>query len=297
MGVYQMGTYLGGALALLIGGLIASVLPPSSLVTLPLIGGVKGWQVVFLALGIPGLLLALVILRLREPARRGQSADASVVTLRSLFDHVGAYRATYLGIGLGFALMILVGNGTGAWIPAFFARKFGWTTAEIGARYGLVVFFCGTSGAFVGGWCASLLERRGRSRGNLTIAMIGFAVLVPVTVLFPLAGSAWLALALIGGMNFFAGFNLGGGLATLLQITPNRMRALVSAGYMLLVNLIGGVLGPMVVALITDYGFRDSQRLPEAIAITCAIFSPLALLFLAVGMHGLKRHPDAVITT
>jgi MFS family permease len=66
------------------------------------------------------------------------------------------------------------------------------------------------------------------------------------------------------------------------------MRALVSAGYMLLVNLVGGVLGPMVVALITDYGFRDPQRLPEAIAITCAVFSPLAVAFLLLGMHGLK---------
>jgi hypothetical protein len=44
----------------------------------------------------------------------------------------------------------------------------------------------------------------------------------------------------------------------------------------------------MVVALITDYGFRDPQRLPEAIAITCAVFSPLAVAFLLLGMHGLK---------
>jgi MFS family permease len=66
------------------------------------------------------------------------------------------------------------------------------------------------------------------------------------------------------------------------------MRALVSAGYMLLANLIGGTLGPTIVALLTDYGFRDPQRLPEAIAITCAVFSPLAVACLLVGMKGLK---------
>jgi len=289
MGVYQMGTYVGGALALLIGGLIAGVLPPSSVVAMPLIGAIKGWQVVFLALGIPGLILTLVILSVQEPIRRGPGASAGAVPLSSFFAHVGSHRAAYLGIGLGFALMILVGNGTGAWIPAFFARKFGWTTAEIGARYGVTVFLCGTSGALVGGLCASWLERRGHPRGNLTVALIGFSVLVPLTILFPLVGSAWLALALIGAMNFFAGFNLGGGLATLQQLTPNRMRALVSAGYMLLVNLIGGVLGPTTVALITDYGFRDPQLLPKAIAITSAIFSPLALIFLLIGMRGFQR--------
>jgi len=152
----------------------------------------------------------------------------------------------------------------------------------------LIVFFCGTTGALAGGFCASWLHRLGFARGNLLVALTGFVALVPLTIGFPLVASPGLALAMIGAMNFFAGFNLGGGLAALQDLTPNRMRALVSAGYMLLVNLVGGVLGPMVVALITDYGFHDPQRLPEAIAITCAVFSPLAVAFLLLGMHGLK---------
>jgi MFS family permease len=288
MGVYQMGVYLGGALALLIGGLVASILPPESLIALSVIGTIKGWHVVFLALGIPGLLLSLLILAIREPARRGLVSDTGAVPLKMLFAHVLSRKAAYFGIGLGFAMMILVGNGTGAWIPAFFGRKFGWSIAEIGARYGLVVFFCGTTGALAGGFCASWLHRLGFPRGNLLVALVGFVALVPLTIGFPLVPTPALALAMIGAMNFFAGFNLGGGLAALQDLTPNRMRALVSAGYMLLANLIGGTLGPTVVALITDYGFRDPQRLPEAIAITCAIFSPLALVFLLIGMKGLK---------
>lgn len=293
MGVYQMGVYLGGALALLIGGVVAGMLPPESTITLPVIGMVKGWHVVFLALGIPGLLLSLLILAIREPVRRGLVSDAGSVPLGTLFAHVLSRKAAYFGIGLGFALMILVGNGTGAWIPAFFGRKFGWTIAEIGARYGVVVFFCGTTGALAGGFCASWLHRLGFPRGNLLVALVGFVALVPLTIGFPLVPTPTLALAMIGAMNFFAGFNLGGGLAALQDLTPNRMRALVSAGYMLLANLVGGTLGPTVVALITDYGFRDPQRLPEAIAITCAIFSPLALVFLLIGMKGLKAAQSA----
>ena len=288
MGVYQMGVYLGGALALLIGGMVANILPPESVIALPLIGLVKGWHVVFLALGIPGLLLSLLLLRIREPVRRGVPAGGGSVPLKALFAHVMSRKAAYFGIGFGFALMILVGNGTGAWIPAFFGRKFGWTIAEIGARYGVVVFFCGTTGALAGGFCASWLHRRGFPRGNLVVALIGFAALVPLTICFPLVPSAWMALAMIGAMNFFAGFNLGGGLAALQDLTPNRMRALVSAGYMLLANLIGGTLGPTMVALITDYAFHDAARLPESIAITCAIFSPLALVCLLIGMKGLQ---------
>lgn len=289
MGVYQMGVYLGGALALLIGGMVAVVLPPLSTITLPILGEIKGWHLIFLVLGIPGILLSLVVLRIREPVRRGVKAEDGHVPLSALFAHVGARKKAYVGIIIGYALMILVGNGTGAWIPAFFTREFGWTTAEIGLRYGLIVFVCGTTGALAGGFCASWLQRSGYARGNLAVSLTGFAALIPLTVGFPLVGSATLALAMIGGMNFFAGFNLGGGLATLQDLTPNRMRALVSAGYMLAVNLIGGALGPTVVALITDYGFQDPQRLPEAIAITCAIFSPLAVIFLCFGMRGVAQ--------
>jgi MFS family permease len=289
IGVYQMGTYLGGALALLAGGLVATWFPPTQEITLPLFGAPKGWHMVFLVLGAPGILLALAVLLIREPARRGATAASTHMPYAALFAHVAARRSAYLGIGIGFALMILVGNGTGAWIPSFFARKFGWSIAEIGLRYGVVVLFCGATGALIGGFLASLMERRGFARGNLTIALIGFVALVPITIGFPLVSSAGLALGLIGAMNFFAGFNLGGGYAALLDLTPNRMRALVAAGYVVLINLLGGALGPTVVALISDYGFADPQRLPEAIAITCAIFSPLSVLFLLVGMHGLEK--------
>lgn len=286
MGVYQMGIYLGGACALLIGGLISTIVPPSEEVVLPLIGAVKGWHIVFLLLGLPGLILSGLLMTVREPIRQGVKGDAPKVPLRQFFGHLDGHKRAYLGISLGFALMIFVGNGTGAWIPAFFERKFGWTTADIGASYGLIVFFCGTSGALAGGFFASWLRGRGYVRANLYTALIGFTVLIPVTIGFPLMPSAFGALVLIGIMNFFAGFNFGGGLAALQELTPNRMRALLSAGYLLTINIIGAALGPTAVALITDFWFQDPQRLPEALAIACAIASPLSVVALLIGLKG-----------
>ncbi|HEY0624105.1 MFS transporter [Sphingomonas sp.] len=286
MGVYQMGIYLGGACALLIGGLISTVVPPGEEVVLPALGALKGWHIVFLALGVPGLLLSLLLLTVREPARQGAASEAPKVPISHFLTHLSARKRAYLGIALGFALMIFVGNGTGAWIPAFLERKYGWSTAEIGASYGLIVFFCGTSGALAGGFFASWLRGRGYERANLQTALIGFSVLIPVTIAFPLMPAAGLALVLIGIMNFFAGFNFGGGLAALQELTPNRMRALLSALYMLTINLIGAAFGPTAVALITDFWFGDPQRLPEALAITCAIASPLAVIALLIGMRG-----------
>lgn len=298
MGVYQMGIYVGGALALVIGGLISTHFPPNALVDVPLIGPVKGWQLIFLLLGAPGIFLSFVMLAIREPARQVSASEKAHVPLGQFFGHVGRHWLAYTGIGIGFALMILVGNATGAWIPAFLERKFAMSTAQIGASYGPLVLVCGVTGTLVGGFFASFLRRRGFRYANLQAALLGFTVLIPVSVAFPLAGSATLALTLIGVMNFFAGFNFGGGLAALQEITPNRMRALISSGYMLLVNLIGAAGGPLAIALVTDFWFADPAELPKAIALVCAIASPLALLFLLFGLKGyaaaLAAPPTAV---
>lgn len=284
MGVYQMGLYLGSAAALVIGGLISTVIPPSATVVVPLLGALKGWQIVFLVLGIPGVMLAALTLTIREPARRGVTPAQASVPWRQFFAHVGARRKAYVGIMLGFALMILVGNGTAVWIPAFFERRFGWTTADVGRLYGPVVFFCGMSGALMGGLFASWLRKRGAAHANLQAALVGFVILIPITIAFPLMPTPQLALILIGCMNFFAGFNFGGGLAALQELTPNRMRALVSAAYMLTINLIGAALGPTVIALVTDYWFRDPNALPWAISLVCAVASPLSVVMLWIGL-------------
>lgn len=295
MGIYQMGIYVGGAAALLLGGFLASVVPPTSIVDLPLIGGVKGWQLVFLMLGLPGMLLSGLMLLVREPARIGEGGGEPSPPFSVLFAHIGQHWQAYTGISFGFALMILVGNATGAWVPAFLERKFGLTTAEIGLAYGTITAVCGVSGTLIGGFVATALRRRGIERGNLYAALFGFVSLIPVTILFPQMPTATLSLMLIGMMNFLAGFNFGGGLAALQEITPNRMRASVSAGYMLMVNLIGAAGGPVAIALVTDYWYNDPQSLPDAITLVCAIASPLSVLALLLGLRGYSRAIGAPI--
>lgn len=291
MGIYDMGVYFGGAGALILGGLIAGQVPPTSEIAVPVLGTLKGWHIIFLLLGIPGALLSLAMLLVREPARRGSVAGIAPqsATTAEIAGHLRRNARAYGGIIVGFSLMILVGNGTGAWIPAFLERSHGMTISQIGASYGWMVFFCGTSGALAGGFVASWLQRRGVRNGNLLAAVIGFSVLIPLTIGFPLMPTATLALAGIGAMNFFAGFNFGGGLAALQGLTPNGMRAQISVLYMLSINLIGSTLGPTSVALVTDFVLGDPARVNQSIALVCAVASPLALIMLLIGMRGLRN--------
>lgn len=70
MGVFAAGIYLGAGLALVIGGLLLHLLDGTRL-ALPLLGALHPWQTVFIAVGAPGLVVALLMLSLREPERRG----------------------------------------------------------------------------------------------------------------------------------------------------------------------------------------------------------------------------------
>jgi len=244
---------------------------------------------VFFVVGAPGLLLALAMLFVHEPPRRKgtSSLDAEEkIPLGEVAGYINRNRMVYVGVIIGFALMILVGNGTTSWIPAFLMRKFGWTATEVGNRYGPLVLICGASGTLCGGFFATFLRKRGVASGNLVSSLLAFLLLVPVTIVFPLLRGGNTVLPLIGLMNFLAGFPFGGGLATLQEITPNAMRAQVASIYGLSINLLGAAVGPTVIGLLTDRLFHNPARLPEAMSITGAVFSPLAVVFLLFGIKG-----------
>ena len=288
MGLYAMGIYVGNGLALLAGGWIVEVAAQPGFV----LGALHGWRVVFLVLGVSGVLFAAIFTTVREPIRR-VSAPNIRVPLRQVWLQLRARGRAYGGICMGFCLMILVGAGTGAWIPTFFVRRFGWSLAEVGTYYGSAVLVFGTAGAWCGGWCAQTLRRRGLADANLRASVLGFVLLVPFAVAYPLVTDPRLAVALVAGFNFFAGFPFGGGYAALQEITPSRMRGQVAAIFTLLVNVIGG-LGPTVVALFTNYVFEDERALPKSLALTAAVAMPFGIAALWSAARHYRRAVEAM---
>src|SRR6185369_6880928 len=98
------------------------------------LGDVRPWQLVFFIAGLPGLLLALALLAVREPARRGLGAtERTNIPLREIWQTFLSRRTAYLALVGAFALLVMHGHGSGTWIPTFFARKFGWEAGRVGA--------------------------------------------------------------------------------------------------------------------------------------------------------------------
>src|SRR5581483_6806400 len=81
LGVFSSGIYIGNGLALLVGAVVAAATSAGS-VEVPLLGVLRPWQIAFIVVGAPGMVLALLLLAVREPVRREVvTARVSRVTL------------------------------------------------------------------------------------------------------------------------------------------------------------------------------------------------------------------------
>lgn len=274
LGVFSMGVSMGGGLALLAGGLILQAAPQIA-AFLPF-GPLSPWRVVMIVVGAPGLILALLFFTVREPPRHAQSPP---LPIRDVLAHIAAHRWLYLGLIGALSMIVFTAQSSGAWIPAFLDRRFGWEGPRVGAVYGPITLLCGGAGALSGGLLASALKRRGVAQANLKASLTGFLLVTPLAIAFPLMPTAESALAVIGAMVFCAGLPSGGGYATLQEITPPRMRAQVTALNGLMVNLIGAGIGPLIVGALTDHVFHDAQAIHWAITAAAAVACPTAIGF------------------
>lgn len=279
MGAFSMGVYIGAGLALIIGAAVISQLPVSEWIVLPLLGEMRPWQVVFIAVGLPGFLVALLVLTIREPARQYAGDGTHYASLSQLKTYLRTHRTTLSRLILCHTFAAMCSYTINAWAPSFFVRTYGWSIAETGYAFGLTIVISGMSGVIAGGLLGDYLcSRQIRSA---RVQLMGFAMLAacPLTILAPLMPNPYWALLLLGGITFFITMTIGTGPAALQEILPSRMRGTVNALAVLFVNLVGLGLGPTCVGLLTDYVFADASRLNHALAVSLPGMMLLSLLF------------------
>lgn len=278
MSVYQLGVFLGSGLAYLLGGWIVGMADVAGAAQrqLPLLGAVRPWQFVFVVVGAPGLLIALLMwLTVREPAREGEGASAPPVPLRAVFQFVARQRRTFISYSFGFALSAMVNYGIAAWLATFLVRTYGWTPARAGVVQGVLTMTIGVAATIAGGRVSDRYVRRGVVDGPIRVGMIGAAGMLVSASAYPLMPGPWLAVAWLAVVNFFAAFPWGAASAAVAEIFPSRIRAQGAALYFLVLNLVSSALGPTAVALVTDRVFAY----PEAVRYSLVIVN-------VVGMGG-----------
>lgn len=288
--IYGMGIYIGSGLAFIVGGVVVDWAVSAPDFDLPVVGTIRPWQLTFFAVGLPGLLVVLLMMTVKEPARRGVAAKAAAQAEMASVGEVATFVRkrwrTFLGHFLGFAPLSLIGYGSSAWMPAFFDRTY--DGFQVALWYGSIILIFGPLGIVAGGALADRWRARGHLDSYIRVGIMAALVLIPINVFQPLMPNEWLAIALIVPSAFFGAMPFGVAPAGLQAITPNRMRGQVSALYLFTVNIIGLGLGPTVIAFATDFIFKDEALLKYSLSSVGGLTGVWAALMLWFGLSAFR---------
>jgi MFS family permease len=240
LSIYSMGVYGGGALGFLIGGQVAHV---------------YGWRIAFFAVGVPGLLVALLMkLTLREPPRGWSEPDVKT-TPAPPFMHVLRHlwsKPSFRHLSVASGLHAFSSYGVSTFYSNFFMRTHGMTVSEVGAWLAVVVAAGGLSGTYLGGAaCDRYFAKTRDTRWYLWIPAITLVIVVPMGwVVYSLDNKVAAMLLLIPYIALTAAY-LAPSIASTHRLVGLRERALASAVLLLVLNFIGNGLGPMVTGTVS----------------------------------------------
>ena len=266
-------------------------------VAVPVLGAVKPWQLVFLVIGLPGLLAVPLVLTLSEPRRRRRTVGSLAPPQLSLDEVLAHYRRhwpAFLAHHAASTMLAMLYYGVSAWVPEFLRRTYAVPIATAGFSFGAVTAVAGSLGVLAGGLFSDALLKRGYADARLRATLCAALSALPFVAAFPLAGSAGLSLALVAGMVFFTSTISTAGSTGVQELALPRMRGLAAAVYLFIFNGIGLSLGPTLFAVLTDRVFGDSALLWRSLATGAPAIAALAAALSLAGLRPYRRCVAAI---
>jgi MFS family permease len=291
LGLFAMGVYFGIGAAIMITGYVVQLVSAMPPIDLPIIGEVRAWQVPFLLLGPPGILVALWVMTLREPIRRLTASEQSAgeTSFAQVVAYMRSHAGFYLNLTLGISLLTLLFNGLAFWVPAHFMRVHAFSPADVAFSYGPIMLVAGALGILSGGILADRWRAQGRLDAELRVGLVSSLALWPLAILvFQATDPTWALIALAPAI-FCSSFPFGAASAALQLVTPNRLRARTSALYLLVINLTGIGFGATFASMISDFVLRDETRIGDGVSAVALVSAPLAAWLLWRAMSHYRR--------
>jgi MFS family permease len=302
--ILQLGFIGGTTLGVFFGGqLIAAAAgwPPSDIMGLRIFG----WQWILLWIGMPGFIIAVMFLFVKEPARRiaagpvaaavpGQNFARRAITFMG-FDAIRAIRAkrrVYYPLFAGLALSAVEVFGLQFWRTPFMIRNYGWDEAQIGRVMGPMLLVASLAGVFFGGLFVEWLGKRYKD-ANVRAATILFGLVTVCSIISPMmpTGETSIAVMALGSM-----FGLAGAVpqnAAIQRIAPNAMRGQVTAVYLFMFTFFGAM-GSFVIGTVAQRVIGNEAELWKALVLTAAVLLPLATFFMWCGIKPYGQEVEAL---
>jgi MFS family permease len=255
MAVYLLGNPIGALLGVVIGGLVADAL---------------GWRYAFMLVGLPGVLLAiLVVLTLFEPRTkaatellRKEAAAAPQIPLREVI-RVLRNKPTFWYMAFGVSIVAFIGYGHAPFGASFFLRVHGEEINTLAAQFGLgPIGFVGLALGLILGAAAGLGVYLGGLMGDryggrspsayMSIPGIACVLSIPVYTVAMLLPTFLPILPILAVNSVLVSVWQGPVYATVQGIAPLTMRATAASVFLFIANLIGLGLGPLFVGIASD---------------------------------------------
>jgi len=278
LAIFSAGVPIGSMLGLVLGGFLVEAI---------------GWRSTLVAVGLPGIAIALVLrLTVREPQRgvfdEPTADDLDRPGVREVLRTL-ARKPTFWTIGLGAGIASFGGTGFGFWMPAFLERVHDMSRVEIGLRFGIISNAANIIGVIAAARITDTLGSRD-PRWYPFVGAVSVLTLVPIIgalLLWPDGRQAiWLMIpaGLLGGVWAPLSYSMAQNLA------PPQMRATAAALVILFITFLGTGLGPWAVGYLNDvleptYGRLAIRWSLLAVLSTCSLGGVL----FALGARTIRR--------
>lgn len=274
--LYSSALSIASATAFYLGGQILTWANTTDTSGMFLISELKPWQIVFVVVGAPGVILSFFMLLVKEPKRqiqraKGETAISFLKTINYYKNNLGSF----LGISLLVGVMTTIAYAQ-FFSTSLFIRTWGWEASDYAFRNSIGLLVFAPPSVMIAGWFVDKLHKQGVEDAAWKVFKIGFIIMIPPNVLFPLMPDPWMALF----VSFFGLIGIAtvtaAGVPSMLKIIPGKIRAQSIAIYYMIISMCGLLIGPTSVGFLTD----TFGNLQYSMAIVPAIFGILGLCFL-----------------
>ncbi|MBT8078436.1 MAG: MFS transporter [Gammaproteobacteria bacterium] len=289
--VYSTGVYVGVGLAGVLGGWAVQVISKAGAIDLPLLGTLAPWQLTFIVVAIPGLLLvALMGVTVREPTRKNIQTDTGgkAIPFRTVLKFMWLNKRTFGWLFAAYAFSGTAFYGYLSWIPEFIRRTYGWEIGKAGILFGAIYAVFGTAGTLTGGWICDWLTKKGYKDAAIRACTIFFAIATPFMILTPLMPTMQLLIPMMAAMAFTKSMQQAMSPVAIQLVTPNEMRAQATSIFFVASVFPAIAFGATSVAVITDFVFKDDGAIRYSMSIIGAVMMTLATISLAFCLKGYR---------
>ncbi len=296
MAIASMGFKAGQGAALLIGAALMLRIAPEAAYDLPILGELQGWQVIFVAVGLPGLLFVPAIFLIREPARRTtlEPGAGNSASFSGYFRFMRHNWRLFLPHHLGVLLLIALSYTVIAWMPAFLTRVYGWSESTAGGWLGTAFLAAPLLGMPLHGALADHLFRRGWRDIHMRYPMLATTLGAPLAISAFLVPHPETAVVLAGLFIFVVSGYVSLPITALMSVLPNHFRGKAAAIVGLVCATSGTVLGPLAVGTVTDVIYGDPRLVGHSIITCIAVLAPLVIGLFALTLAPLRGLAAAV---